>query len=353
MSGPQMSQAASSVAARSFEGAPTVGFELPPAMPQEQRFELPPEMPQEQPQASSGAASSEAQGVSTVGSLPPSFFWRPQAASGAASSEAPQEQAEASSDTASSEAPQEEPQPLPAAASSPASPPGSASRPWYQVNASSAFPFSIDAHQIGACCGKVHWAWVEHLLFRATPDSQSHVAALCPGVDLQLCGLDARGLGPYDGDIVLAWDFVWSEGPSRSPWATPRLVATGYLIIEKAPGTEWGLGAAWGMGFENQDISFALSRLVERHALTFLVTPRFGAMPGPHSQEMRAATQALGQPQPQAEASRDAAQAQAQALAEASRVKARILESIADQVQGLERAIRSVAFQLDNLDNLD
>ena len=210
-----MSEAAPSVAARSFEGAPTVGLELPAPVPQEQS----------------------------------------QASSGAASSEAPQEKPQASSGSASSEAPQEEPRPLPASTPSPASPPGSASRPRCQVNASSTFPFSIDAHQVGACIGKVHWAWAGQLRFQASPDEESHAAASCPGVDLELQGIDARCLGPCEGDTVLTWDFNWSEEASSSAWAAlvslPRATSSSRRRLAK----DWGLGSAWGMGYEQQDIS--------------------------------------------------------------------------------------------------
>ena len=89
---------------------------------------------------------------------------------------------------------------------------------------------------VGAVLARVVYFWNEKDYGLANP-----MVPLPRGEQVLLRGDDVRGLQPWDTDIVLAWDFT-DDGYGR-------LAARDYLVIKKRPGTEWGLGHAWGMAF--------------------------------------------------------------------------------------------------------
>ena len=116
---------------------------------------------------------------------------------------------------------------------------------------------------IGACLARVDYFWVERDYGLAQPMEPSpHLQQKT----ILLRGFDVRNIQPWESDIVLCWDFRDTE------WAG-RFACSGYLVLKKRTGTEWGLGHAWGMGREDP-ASSTWSALDETHGLV----PETGAV---------------------------------------------------------------------------
>ena len=122
---------------------------------------------------------------------------------------------------------------------------------------------------IGATMAKVSWFWGGDAFGEASPLKPLEGFEQW---EVRIRGHDVRGLAPWDDDIIACWGFEWDE------W--DRLAASSYLIVKKAPGKEWGLGHAWGCGFEE---GLELARASgETGEVASLVTPRFaGQVPPP------------------------------------------------------------------------
>ena len=95
---------------------------------------------------------------------------------------------------------------------------------------------------IGARLAEVSFYWADSEYGDCVPTSAA--SHLWPPA-FRIKGEDVRGYTPWQGDLVLAWDFTWDEEEdSTQDMPVPR----GWLVVKKEQGKEWGFGHAWGMG---------------------------------------------------------------------------------------------------------
>ena len=120
--------------------------------------------------------------------------------------------------------------------------------------ASGALPLKlpdVDPWMVGSCLLKVDWFGKQASEGQASALPGSRLFSLCENPPpIILRGLDVREITPWEGDFVLGFDFRCGRHGAVNGGMT-CLEASGYLLVQKAAGTEWGLGLAWGQGADH------------------------------------------------------------------------------------------------------